>query len=81
MMIELLLFASSKDLFGKSQITIELPDEATVGDLKAALKERQPDAASLIQRCAFSVDQQYATDTTVILAKHEVAMIPPVSGG
>ncbi len=81
MMIELLLFASSKDLFGKSQITIELPDEATVGDLKAALKERQPDAASLIQRCAFSVDQQYATDTTVILAKHEIAMIPPVSGG
>ena len=81
MMIELLLFASSKDLFGKSQITIELPDESTVGDLKAALKERQPDAASLIQHCAFSVDQQYATDTTVILAKHEIAMIPPVSGG
>ena len=56
MMIELLLFASSKDLFGKSQITIELPDEATVGDLRAAVKERQPDAASLIQHCAFSVD-------------------------
>ena len=67
MMIELLLFASSKDLFGKSQITIELPDEATVGDLKAALKERQPDAASLIQRCAFSVDQQYATDTLSLI--------------
>ena len=81
MMIELLLFASSKDLFGKPRISIELSNEATVGDLKAALKERQPDAASLIQRCAFSVDQQYATDTTVILAKHEIAMIPPVSGG
>ena len=81
MMIELLLFASSKDLFGKSRITVELPDEATIGDLKAALTEQQPDAASLIQRCAFSVDQQYATDTTIILAKHEIAMIPPVSGG
>ena len=68
-------------LFGESQISIELPDEATVGDLKAALTVQQPDAASLIQRCAFSVDQQYATDTTVILAKHEIAMIPPVSGG
>ena len=81
MMIELLLFASSKDLFGKPRISIELSNEATVGDLKAALTAQQPDAASLIQRCAFSVDQQYATDTTVILAKHEIAMIPPVSGG
>ena len=81
MKIELLLFASSKDLFGQPQISIELPDAATVGDLKAALTEQKPDAASLIRRCAFSVDQQYATDTTVLLAKHEIAMIPPVSGG
>ena len=81
MMIELLLFASSKDLFGKPRISIELSNEATVGDLKAALTAQQPDAASLIQRCAFSVDQQYANDSTVLHAKHEIAMIPPVSGG
>ena len=81
MKIELLLFANSKDLFGKSQISIELPDEATVGDLKAALVAQKPNAALLIQRCAFSVDQRYATDTTLLLAKHEIAMIPPVSGG
>ena len=81
MKIELLLFASSKDLFGKPQISIELPDGATVGDLKAALTDQQPDAVSLIQRCAFSVDQRYATDATILLANHEIAMIPPVSGG
>ena len=81
MKIELLLFASSKDLFGESQISIELPDEATVGDLKAALAAQHPGAASLIQRCAFSVDQQYATDATVLHSKYEIAMIPPVSGG
>jgi len=81
MKIELLLFANCKDLFGKPLIFVDLPDEATVGDLKAALIAQQPDSASLIKRCAFSVDQQYATDTTVLLAKQEIAMIPPVSGG
>jgi len=81
MKIELLLFANCKDLFGKPQISVELSDGATVGDLKAALIKQQPESASLIQRCGFSVDQQYATDTTQLLAKHEIAMIPPVSGG
>ena len=81
MKIELLLFAAAKELFGQPKITVELPESATVVELKSALVERQPDAASLIGRCAFSVDQQYASDSTKLLPEHEIAMIPPVSGG
>jgi len=81
MKIELLLFASAKDLFGQPKISIDLPDQATVAELKVALVEREPDAAAIIGRCAFSVDQQYATDSTKLQTEQEIAMIPPVSGG
>lgn len=81
MKIELLLFASSKDLFGQAKLEVDLPDGATVSDLKNALIEQQPNATALIRRCAFSVDQQYAGDSTELHPKHEIAMIPPVSGG
>jgi len=79
MKIELLLFASAKDLFGQPKISIDLPDQATVAEV--ALVERKPDAAAIIGRCAFSVDQQYATDSTKLQTEQEIAMIPPVSGG
>lgn len=81
MKIDLLLFAAAKDLFGQSKITLELPEPATIVELKSALVEHQPDAAALIGRCAFSVDQQYASDSTELQPEQEIAMIPPVSGG
>ena len=81
MKIELLLFATAKDLFGQSKINVELPERATVVELKAALVQLQPDAAVLIGRCAFSVDQQYASDSTALQPEQEIAIIPPVSGG
>ena len=81
MKIELLLFATSKDWFGQSKICVDLPDGAKVADLKAALVEREPSSAAMIERCAFSVDHQYATDITALHSELEIAMIPPVSGG
>jgi len=81
MKIELLLFAVAKELFGQPKITVEMPEAATVAQLKTVLAKRQPDAADLIGRCAFSVDQQYASDSTKLHPEQEIAMIPPVSGG
>ena len=81
MKIELILFASAKDLFGQCKIAVELPESATVVELKTALVQREPDSAALINRCAFSVDQQYASDSTKLRPEQEIAMIPPVSGG
>ena len=81
MKIELLLFSTAKDLFGQPKITVDLPAGATVVELKTELVKRQPEAASLIGRCAFSVDQRYASDSTELQPEQEIAMIPPVSGG
>jgi len=70
MKIELLLFASSKELFGQSRISIDLPDGAKVADLKAALVDREPNSATMIQRCAFSVDEftKQPIDSNAVLA-------------
>lgn len=81
MKIDVLLFATAKDIFGQSKIVVDLPADATVADLKKELLRLGPEASDRLERCAFSVEQQYSTMDTPIKAGQEVAVIPPVSGG
>jgi molybdopterin converting factor subunit 1 len=81
MIVNVLLFAIAKDIFGKPKLEIELPANATVADLKLELLKLAPTAEDLLARCVCSVDQQYATDDTRLKSDQEIALIPPVSGG
>lgn len=81
MKIKLLLFAAAKEIVGANQLVIELSDGDNVAALKAAVNKKHPAIADLVARSAFSVDQKYASDETLIEDSSEVAMIPPVSGG
>ncbi len=81
MMIKLKVFAAAKEIVAGEHVELELPTGSTIGDLKQALAMQVPDLANLIERSAFSIDQQYATAKDPVNAVNEVAMIPPVSGG
>ncbi len=81
MIVNLLLFAAAKEIAGTQQLELSLDQPCTVGRLKSALAAECPELAALTARSAFSVDQTYANDETVIGPASEVAMIPPVSGG
>ena len=59
----------------------DLPEGATVGQLRAALIERHPTLKALVRHCVFAVGTEYASDATAIVSGQEVACIPPVSGG
>jgi molybdopterin converting factor subunit 1 len=74
-----LLFARAKDLVGADRV--EVADAATVGEVRRRLSERYPKLASLLEKSAFAVDDEFAEDATLIPRGAEVALLPPVSGG
>ncbi len=80
MSVTVLLFASYADALGASSVTVELPDEATVGDVLAQLRAR-PGAERLPPAPLVAVNQRYATESSAVRAGDQVAVIPPVAGG
>ena len=81
MKVELQMYAVARQLAGRSVVAIELPDSATVGQLRSALVEAVPALAPLAPRLMFAVAADYARDDAQIPEGAEVACIPPVSGG
>jgi molybdopterin converting factor subunit 1 len=81
MMVEVRLFARAKDLAGADSVRVDLPDGATVADLRRELAARYPALASLLERCAIAVNDEFADDALTLPVPAEVAVLPPVSGG
>ena len=81
MRVRVRLFAVAKQLAGRDAVELELPDGATVADLRSRLAEALPQASDLMARVMFAIDRQYADDAAPIPDGAEVACIPPVSGG
>lgn len=81
MLIRVKLFAAMRDLTGDEVAEVELPDGATVGDLRRELGKQLPLARSLLTRSAIAVNHDVAEADRPLQATDEVAAIPPVSGG
>jgi molybdopterin converting factor small subunit len=81
MKIKLMVFAAARDLLGDDEVVLELNDDACLADLKRALIEAYPDAAEIVTRSAFALDQKYALDDALLHDQAQLALIPPVSGG
>lgn len=80
--VQVLLFAGLADQIGASRISIPVKNfPITASELKAAIQTAYPQASSLIKVSFAAVNQQYATEDSVITESDEVALIPPVSGG
>lgn len=81
MTIEVQLFALVKQLAGRDRLALDLPEGATVGELRASLAQAIPGLQPLAGQLMFAVNQAYVGDQAVIEPRAEVACIPPVSGG
>jgi molybdopterin synthase catalytic subunit/molybdopterin synthase sulfur carrier subunit len=75
------LFAAARELAGSGEIGIELPPGATVAELRAALIVAAPALAALAERSMVAVNEEYASDATLLNNGDVAALIPPVSGG
>jgi len=78
--IQLLAFGITKEIIGKSQLTIDLQGSSSILSLKNRLVADHPQLSQL-RSLAFAVNGSYADENTPINAGDEVALIPPVSGG
>jgi len=76
-----LLFAGARELASQSETSLELPEGATVAQLREALQEKHPQLQPLLAHALFAIDNEYVDDKTPVLPDVEVACIPPVSGG
>jgi len=81
MQVTIHFFARARDLAGTPAASLSLPDAATVGQLRRHLALAYPKLASLLERSAVAVDNEYADDDRRLSSESEVALLPPVSGG
>jgi molybdopterin converting factor subunit 1 len=75
------LFALQRELAGTRELTLELPDSATVEDAWSAVVELHPVLAPGRPSVRFARNGVYAEPDTTLEDGDEIAFIPPVSGG
>lgn len=81
MLLQVLLFAGLAEQAGSRQISVEVPQDATVEQLRSAIAESYPNLAALLTSCFVSVNREFALPDQQLRAEDEIALIPPVSGG
>jgi molybdopterin synthase sulfur carrier subunit len=79
--VRIRLFAAVRQAVGSDHVDVEMPDGATVGQLRRRLVELFPQLSDLGRLLMFAVGARVASDATPIPRDADVACIPPVSGG
>jgi molybdopterin converting factor subunit 1 len=75
------LFAGLRELIGRQEITVDLPEGASVGDLREKLRRDLPKLASFLPSLVCAVNEEYRLPEFPLHDGDEVALIPPISGG
>jgi molybdopterin converting factor subunit 1 len=81
MQVRVRLFASLRDLAGRSEVRLELAPGASTEDAWRALARDYPAMARRRASLMASVNRRYAPFDTALTEGDEVVFIPPVSGG
>ena len=79
--ISVLFFANLREIVGRKEISLDIPDGSTVAELKGKIANLYPLLAPHLETTLISVNKQYGFDDEIIPAGAEVALFPPVSGG
>ncbi len=81
MPIQVLLFATARDIAGVAKIEIPIEFPTTVAAIRSRIVGDYPELAPIVQRSRMAIDLEYRSDADTIESAKEVALIPPVSGG
>lgn len=81
MIVDVQFFAAVRDRVGRSVVKLDLPEQATVSDLRRRLIAEYASLGDILSRTMIAVDQEYVNDSYLLSTSSEVAIIPPVSGG
>ena len=75
------LYARLKDVIGARDVTLCLPDGATIAELRDSLGEQYPAVQGILPTVVYAVDEEYVPVSHSLRDGDHVAVIPPVSGG
>lgn len=81
MKIRVRLFAAVKDIVGRREVVLELPEGVTASELLHRFGVEYPRLQALLPSLLLAVNREYVEATQVLRDGDEVAFIPPVSGG
>lgn len=80
MELNITAFGIAKDIVGARQLTFEVEDNATIGQLKEKLITAYPPFQALAS-LSFAVGEEYQADDFQLADQEKVIIIPPVAGG
>jgi molybdopterin converting factor subunit 1 len=82
MRVRVLYFAGVRDLVGRAEEELELPDGVDdVGKLGRHLENVRPELAGRLVSVRFAVNEEFCDSAHRLAAGDVVALIPPVAGG
>ena len=81
MRVNVLFFGLLKDLVGRSEDTLELPDGARLGTVFHHYASQFPRLGEMAESIALARNQEFTDLDAVLGDGDEVALMPPVSGG
>jgi molybdopterin converting factor subunit 1 len=79
--VEVLFFARARELAGRPQARLSVPEGATVDAAVRRIAEEFPALAAYLGVCRVALDEEFASGTERIGARSVLAVLPPVSGG
>jgi molybdopterin converting factor subunit 1 len=79
--VNLLYFASFRDIAGTAEQPRDLPDGIRVADLWRTLVSEHPKFAAFPAMPPAAVNHEYVGGETILRDGDEVAFLPPVAGG
>jgi molybdopterin synthase catalytic subunit len=79
--VKVLFFATLKQVVGREEIFLTLPDNMRVSDFKHELSVNYPALTDMMKSVIVAVNHEFASDVDYIPLDAEIAVFPPVSGG
>jgi molybdopterin converting factor subunit 1 len=80
--VTILYFAALRDLVGRSEEKLALPDDvASVAALALHLSRLHPQLADRLSHVRFARNEEFARPADSLVDGDVVALIPPVAGG
>lgn len=81
MQVEVRVFGGLTERVGGARVTLVLPPDATVADLRRAIATEHPAITPLLSSAVVAVDLEVVGDEHPLAGSYEIALLPPVAGG
>lgn len=81
MQIRIRYFASFREVTGKNEETLEVPERANVAEARSLLLSRYPRLQPIMERSLCAVNRGYVAPETQLQEGDELVFIPPMGGG